>query len=194
MKFRLFVAAPVLVLLVFSLTYAQTNQPAERFTANAVSLSPEYGTGQQLVEITVDRWSPASERERLVTALREKGPDELLKQLQKNRPVGRIRTPDSLGYDLRYAFQQTDPDGGRTVVIATDRPIGFWEATNRPRSVDYPFTVIQMKLNRDGTGTGTMSYATRIVAHENNVIELENFASQPIMLNNIIAQPKNATR
>ena len=193
MKFRLFVAAPVLVLLVFSLTYAQTNQPAERFTANAVSLSPEYGTGQQLVEITVDRWSPASERERLVTALREKGPDELLKQLQKNRPVGRIRTPDSLGYDLRYAFQQTDPDGGRTVVIATDRPIGFWEATNRPRSVDYPFTVIQMKLNRDGTGTGTMSYATRIVAHENNVIELENFASQPIMLNNIKAQPKNAT-
>jgi hypothetical protein len=193
MKFRLFVAAPVLVLLVFSLTYAQTNQPAERFTANAVSLSPEYGTGQQLVEITVDRWSPASERERLVTALREKGPDELLKQLQKNRPVGRIRTPDSLGYDLRYAFQQTDPDGGRTVVIATDRPIGFWEATNRPRSVDYPFTVIQMKLNRDGTGTGTMSYATRIVAHENNVIELENFASQPIMLNNIKARPKNAT-
>jgi hypothetical protein len=182
-----------LVLLVVSLAYGQTNQPAERFTANAVSLSPEYGTGQQVVEITVTRWVPAAERERFVTALREKGPNELLKQLQKNKPVGRIRTPDSLGYDLRYAYQQTDPDGGRTIVIATDRPIGFWEATNRPRSVDYPFTVIQMKLNRDGTGTGTMSYATRIVAHENNVIELEDFASQPIMLNNIKAQQKNAT-
>lgn len=193
MKFRLFVAAPVLVLLIFSLTYAQTNQPAERFTANAVSISPEYGTGQQVVEMTVNRWSPASERERLVAALREKGPNELLKQLQKNKSVGRIRTPDSLGYDLRYAYQQTDADGGRTIVIATDRPIGFWEATNRPRSVDYPFTVIQMKLNRDGTGTGTMSYATRIVAHENNVIELEDFASQPIMLNNIKAVTKNAT-
>jgi hypothetical protein len=183
-----------LVLLVFTLAYAQTNQPAERFTANAVSLSPEYGTGQQVVEITINRWSPTSERARLVSALREKGSDELLKQLQKNKPVGRIRTPDSLGYDLRYAYQQTDADGGRTIVIATDRPIGFWEATNRPRSVDYPFTVIQMKLNRDGTGTGTMSYATRIVAHENNVIELENFASQPIMLNNIKAEPKNATK
>ena len=167
---------------------------AERFTGNAVSLSPEYGTGQQVVEININRWSSNAERERLVTALREKGPNELLEQLQKNKPVGRIRTPDSLGYDLRYAYQQTDPDGGRTIVFGTDRPIGFWEATNRPRSIDYPFTVIQMKLDRDGTGTGTMSYATRIVAHENNVIELEDFASQPIMLNNIKAEPKNATK
>ena len=194
MKCRLFFAAPALALLVFAQSYAQTNQPAERFTANAVSLSPEYGTGQQVVEMNVNRWSSNAERERLVTALREKGPNELLKQLQKNKPVGRIRTPDSLGYDLRYAYQQTDPDGGRTIVIATDRPIGFWEATNRPRSIDYPFTVIQMKLDRDGTGKGTMSYATRIVAHENNVIELEDFASQPIMLNNIKSETKNATK
>jgi hypothetical protein len=185
---------PALVVLVCSLAVAQSNQQPERFTANAVSLSPEYGTGQQVVDIDVNRWSSNAERERLVTALREKGPNELLKQLQKNKPVGRIKTPDSLGYDLRYAYQQTDPDGGRTIVIATDRPIGFWEASNRPRSIDYPFTVIQMKLDRDGTGKGTMSYATRIVAHENNVIELEDFATQPIMLNNIKSEPRNATK
>jgi hypothetical protein len=173
--------------------YAQTNGQPERFTANAVSTSPQYGTGQQIVEITVDRWSPNSERERLVTALQSKGSDELLKQLQKNRPVGRIRTPDSLGYDLRYAQQTQLPDGGRMIVIATDRPIGFWEATRRPRSIDYPFTVIQMKLDREGNGSGTMSYATRIVARKDNVIELEDFATQPIMLNNIRSQAKNAT-
>jgi hypothetical protein len=51
-----------------------------------------------------------------------------------------------------------------------------------------------MQLDRDGTGKGTMSYATRIVAHENNVIELEDFATQPIMLNNIKSEPKNATK
>jgi hypothetical protein len=156
-------------------------------------LSPEYGTGQRVVDITVDRWSPTSERQRLVSALQTKGPDELLKQLQKNKPVGRIRTPDSLGYDLRYAQQTPLPEGGRMIVIATDRPIGFWEATEHPRSIDYPFTVIQMKLDRNGNGSGTLSYATRIVAHENNVIELEDFATQPIMLNNIHAETKNAT-
>ena len=160
-----------------------------RFTANAVSLSPQYGTGQQTVEITVDRWSLTSDRERLVTALQQKGADELLTQLQKTKPVGRIRTPDSLGYDLRYAQQMPLPDGGRTIVIATDRPIGFWEATNRPRTFDYPFTMIQMKIGGDGAGSGTMSYATKIIA-KNNMIELEDFATKPIMLNNIRAEAK----
>lgn len=194
MKGRQFSLAAVLLVLLAIVTSAQTNGQPERFTANAVSISPEYGTGQQIVELMINRWSPPSERERLVTALREKGSDELLKQLQKNRPVGRIRTPDSLGYDLRYAQQTPLPEGGRMIVIATDRPIGFWEATRRPRSFDYPFTVIQMKLDRAGNGSGTLSYATRIVAHENNVIELEDFATQPIMLNNIHAQTKNATK
>ena len=190
MKFRPLTVAPALVVLVCSLAFAQSNGQPERFTANAVSLSPEYGTGQQVVEITINRWSPNAERERLVGVLQEKGPVELLKQLQKNKPLGRIRTPDSLGYDLRYAAQTPAEDGGRTIVIATDRPIGFWEATQRPRSIDYPFTVIQMKIDRDGRGTGTMSYATRVIARGNNVIELEDFATQPIMLNNIKAEPK----
>ena len=194
MKFRPFTVAPALVLLVCSLAFAQSNAQPERFTANAVSLSPEYGTGQQQVEITINRWSPNAERERLVTLLQEKGPGELLKQLQKNKPLGRIRTPDSIGYDLRYAQQTPSEDGGRTLVIATDRPIGFWEATQRPRSFDYPFTVIQMKLDRDGHGSGTLSYATRIIARGNNVIELEDFATTPIMLNNIRTESKNATK
>ena len=194
MKRRQLNMMAVLLMLFAVVAYGQTNAQPERFTANAVSTSPEYGTGQRLVEITVDRWSPNSERERLVTTLQAKGPNELLKQLQKNRPVGRIRTPDSLGYDLRYAQQTPLPEGGRMIVIATDRPIGFWEATEHPRSIDYPFTVIQMKLDREGNGSGTLSYATRIVAHENNVIELEDFATQPIMLNNIHAEAKNVTR
>jgi hypothetical protein len=113
---RLFLMVAAFVAFVCSFPAAQTLGQPERFTANAVLLSPQYGTGQQTVEITVDRWSLASDRERLVTALQQKGPDVPL------------------------------PDGGRTIVIATDRPIGFWEATNRPRTFDYPFTVIQMKI------------------------------------------------
>ena len=188
MKFRPLTVMPALMVLVCSLALAQTNGQPERFTANAVSLSTQYGTGQQTVQINVNRWSPSSDRETLIAALM-KSPDELLKQLQKMRPVGTIRTPDSIGYDLHYAQQTPLPEGGRSIVIATDRPIGFWEATNRPRSIDYPFTVIQMNLDRNGMGSGTMSYATRITT-KNHIIELEDFATQPIMLNNIRADAK----
>ena len=186
---RMCLTVVALVALVCSLTVAQTLGQPERFTATAVSASPQYGTGAQTVDINVDRWSPPSDREQLVSALLNKGSDELLKQLQKRKSVGTIRTPDSIGYTLRYAQQTPLPEGGRSIVIATDRPIGFWEATNRPRSFDYPFTVIQMNLDRNGMGSGTMSYATKITA-KNNVIELEDIATKPIMLNNIRAEIK----
>jgi len=46
-----------------------------------------------------------------------------------------------------------------------------------------------MNIGPDGTGSGTMSYATRVVAHD-NTIELEDFASKPIMLNNIRSEDR----
>jgi hypothetical protein len=75
MKRRQLNMMAVLFMLLAVVGYAQTNGQPERFTANAVSLSPEYGTGQRIVEINVDRWSPNAERERLVSTLQTKGPD-----------------------------------------------------------------------------------------------------------------------
>ncbi len=181
-------AAAALVAMASAWPAAQTNRPAEEFTAVAVQ-NDNLGAGAGTVLITVDRWSTDAERNRLVTTLQQQGPDKLLDVLQDMRPVGRIRTPDSLGYDLRYAHETKGEDGERRIVIATDRPIGFWEATRRPRTVDYPFTVIQMEIPREGAGKGTLSYATKIVARD-NIIELENYSTQPIMLNEIQARAR----
>jgi hypothetical protein len=164
--------------------FAQTQGEKEQFTAIAI-VNNNLGAGAGTVLIDVNRWSTEAERALLLKVLREEGSDTLLSELRDTRPVGRIRTPDSLGYDLHYAHQRPLEDGGRRIVIATDRPIGFWEARNRPRTLDYPFTVIQMEIGPDGTGRGTMSVATRIRSLGNNTIELENFASAPVMLTEI---------
>jgi hypothetical protein len=162
---------------------AQSNAPPETFSAVAMSNSDVLtGAGRVLIRIT--RWTGQAERDRIVGQLLEKGSDGLLSELQKARPVGNIRTPDSLGYDLRYAYQQPGEDGGRDIVIATDRPISFWEAWNRPQTIDYPFTVIQMHIGADGKGTGTMSVATRVRVIK-NVIQLENFGTSPVMLTEV---------
>jgi hypothetical protein len=72
------------------------------------------------------------------------------------------------------------------VILLTDRRIGFWEAANRPRSIDYPFTVIELRLNRDGEGEGKMSVATKIIADkESNMVTLENYDIQPVLLTNV---------
>lgn len=165
---------------------AQTNGQPEEFSATAI-VNNNLGAGAGRVIMRVTRWSTEAERGRLTRTLMTKGADKLLDDLQDMKSVGTIRTPDSLGYDLRYAYQEPGEDGGRRVVLATDRPIGFWEAVNRPRTIDYPFTVIQMQIGRDGEGTGTLSFATKITAR-GNTIELENFASSPVMLNDIRAK------
>ena len=165
---------------------AQTMGQPEEFNAIAI-VNNNLGSGSGRVIMRVTRWSSEAERAGLVAAL-QKGNDPLLEALRDLRSVGTIRTPDSLGYDLRYAHQEPGEDGGRRIVIATDRPISFWEARNQPRSIDYPFTVIQMEIDKNGEGKGTMSYATKVMPR-GNVIILENFASAPVMLTKIEARP-----
>jgi hypothetical protein len=164
-------------------TTAQSNAQPEEFTATAIA-NDNLGAGLDRVIMRVTRWSSDAERGRLARALLTQGSAMLLDELRDMKSVGTIRTPDSLGYDLRYAHQEPGEDGGRRVVIATDRPMSFWEAANRPRVSDYPFTVIQMQLDKNGEGKGTLSYFTKIIAR-GNTIELENFTTAPVVLNDI---------
>ena len=167
---------------------AQTHGVRERYTACAVNLdsSPVARQGAGTVELVVERWSTDAERDRLLTALVEKGPEKLLDTLQSLPRAGYIRTPNSIGYDLHYARKEPMDEGGERVVIATDRYISFWEARNRPRTIDYPFTVIDMRINREGVGEGKMSLATKITASKDKKqVELENYGTQPVLLQNI---------
>jgi hypothetical protein len=99
--------------------------------------------------------------------------------------VGYINTPGSLRYDLHFARQRPEPDGGRMIFLMTDRYIGAWEAVNRPRTIDYPFMLIQLQVDKDGTGVGKASIYTKITQTKDGTIELENFADQPVMLTQV---------
>jgi hypothetical protein len=165
---------------------AQTIGQPEEFNAIAI-MNNNLGTAADRVIMRVERWSTEAERTRLTEALKTSN-DQALEMLRELRPVGTVRTPDSLGYDLRYAAQEPADEGGRRVVLATDRPISFWEARNQPRTIDYPFTFIQMQLDRTGEGKGTLSLMTRVLPR-GNMIVLENFASAPVMLTKIEARP-----
>lgn len=176
-------AGAALAVLYSPFTRAQTLGEPEEFTAVAIK-NDEFSSGAGTVLLRVTRWSTEAERMRLLDTLRQKGPEKLLDELARMRSVGSIRTPDSLAYDLRYAHERKGEDGGRRIVLATDRPSGFWEAVNRPRTINYPFTVIQMQMGPDGHGKGTLSYAARIIARDEDII-LENFSTAPIMLTDI---------
>jgi hypothetical protein len=184
---QIFLGATLLAAAAVAVPTAQSNmaQP-EKFTAFAVDMSntaPRANTTP--FDMTINRWSTDAERDRLRNILKEKGQDALLKALQSLPTVGYVNTPGSLRYDLHYARQRPGGDGGRTIMLATDRPISGWEAFHQPRTVDYPFTLIQLQLDRDGKGVGKASIATKITEDKDGTIELENFSSEPVMLNDV---------
>jgi hypothetical protein len=168
------------------------NGNTDRFTAFAVNLGsrgPISGSSAGTVEIAINRWSSDQETESLVGAFRNGGADTLLSALRENPSVGYIRTPDRVGWQLHYAREIPTDDGGRRIFLATDRPIGFWEAVNQTRSLDYPFTLIELRLGPDGRGEGRMSIATRITeSPDHKYLQLENYLSEPVRLQEVREQ------
>jgi hypothetical protein len=180
---------------------AQTNGEKLEMTAFAINMSNIATGANNTVNIKVDAWSTPEEREKLIATIVEQKPDALVKALQKMPPKGRFWIPTlrgsdphnlRLGLTLRYAWQQPLPEGGRRIVLAADRTIGFEEARNQPRSVDYPITLFEIRVNKDGEGEGKLAYYTKIrFDKEKKVMEIENYSSEPVRLNNLKVKVKS---
>ena len=169
-------------------------------SAFAVNMS-NIGTGANAsVRITVNKWSTAEERKMLIETMVEQGPDKLLKALQKQSEKGRFSVPGlmgpdpyqlRLGHTLRYAWQTPLPGGGRRIVIVTDRYISMAEARSQPRTMDYPFTLFEIRVDAGGKGEGKMAVATKISFDKQaNQMELENYSSEPVRLNALKVEVK----
>lgn len=157
-----------------------------RLEAFAVNVSAGSRASTATIQIGIDTWSPQAEVDRLIGALKEKGSDALLRELQQAPRKGFIRTSTSLGWDIHFAREFPGEDGMRHIVIATDRPMSFYEVRNQTRSTEYDFMFAEIRLNEDGTGEGKLSTATRVRFDERrNQIELENWGTEPVRLNNV---------
>jgi hypothetical protein len=186
MRARSLILGTTAALLVVVAAGISASPASERYTAFAVDMGvPGRSTSGQ-VEFVIERYSTDAERDRLMSVLVEQGPDKLLDTLQSLPRVGYLRTPNSIGYDLKFARRHKGEDGGDVITLVTDRYIGFWEAANQPRTIDYPFTMIEIRIGADGVGEGKMSIATKVTYDkENNTIVLEDYKSQPVMLNQV---------
>jgi hypothetical protein len=160
-------ATVAVVLALFAVTLSAQIGPAPgQMTAWVVNVS---GGSNDTMEMRVNDWSSASERQRLINAFADGGQSGLLRELERVPIKGRIWIPTrrSLGWDLRYAWQEPTPDGGRRIVIATDRHVEFWVFRNQSRRLDYPFSFFEIRLNADGEGEGKMAAATKLSVDPN---------------------------
>ncbi|HVL68269.1 MAG TPA: hypothetical protein VM364_13485 [Vicinamibacterales bacterium] len=159
-------------------------QAAEEFTAIAANISNVGAAGLVPVTIHVSRWTPEEEHARLFDILRESGQEAFLKALLQQKPVGWIATPTSLRYDFFYARQDQRDGGGRRIMLITDRPMNFSERVNAEPSREYPFTVVELHLDRQNRGEGTLSQLVQLRLL-GDILGVENLASAPMRLNQV---------
>jgi hypothetical protein len=165
------------------------DQHLEQFSAFAVNLQgakPGDRSMSGVIQITIDRWSTEAERTQLIEAYDSGGQNRLLDRLEDMKPTGYIRLPTTLGWDLRFAREIPLPDGGRRIVLATDRRMSTAEIARGGLSVDYPFTIIELRVNKANMGEGRLSAYTRIQTNKKEqVIELENWGDAPARLTEV---------
>ena len=164
------------------------------FTVNMTNVNVPRGNAG-IMQIRITGWSPAATRQRLIDTFLAKKQDGLLSALQKEKSKGRLSLPNwqgpdpqnyRLGWDIRYAAHDPLPDGGERIVIATDRQMSMWEVRERPRSYDYPFTLIEIRMPKEGKGEGRAFGATQInFDKKKNQIVLEQYSAGEIRLNEI---------
>jgi hypothetical protein len=156
----------------------------EAFSAIFANISNVGQVGAAPVTIRITRWTDAGEHEKLMSVLESKGTEGLVRALQDGKSTGSIGTPQELPYELRYARQYPTEGGGRRIILMTDRPMAFAERASGGRSRDYPLTWIELRLDANGRGEGSISIAARLKLL-GDILGIEDYANQPAKLNDI---------
>jgi hypothetical protein len=192
-------AAMVMVALAPTVS-GQVPEGPVRMRAFVVNMTNVRTGSNNVFEITLDQYSTAAERQDLIDTMTSGGQNALLKKMQKIPIKGRIRIPGwvgpdpnnyRLGWDLRYAWRAPLEEGGTRFVLGTDRPMSMAEIRNQPRSVDYPFTFIEIHMPKEGKGEGRATGATQVIFDtKKNMIELERYSAGTVLLNEVTAEKK----
>lgn len=160
------------------------NRSKEVYTGNIFYFGGPRGTISTNFTLTINSFTPPADVERFVGILQRGGQDELMKAIDDEKR-GSLQIDGQVGRDINAAWITTDEEEGRKLTILFERWVGFGELRRGARSLDYPFTYLEIYLDDKGKGEGSMIPAARIRHKRGQTIEVENFGIYPARLTNI---------
>jgi hypothetical protein len=175
-----------LALLMVPGTLASFAEPAaERFTfARPPAPESTIDPKDNRLPIVVDHWATDAERDRVVKALADNGEASLLTAVRDLPRGGTIHWPGGLEYTIHYARRQARPDGGADVVLVVDRPLWIWW-DSKIGTTDYPFSVIHLRMDKDGRGEGRVSMNVKVTSDKAFGVALSDHAKAPAVLTDV---------
>jgi hypothetical protein len=181
MRTRTNIMGPAL-LIVLSAAFSLSAETVgvERFSFARPSAPESTVDPKGRMSIDLDRWSTTAERDQLVKVIAENGPEQLLDAFREVGRIGTLSWPGGLEYTVRYAWRSQRADGS-DVVFVVDRPLWVWWDVNTP-STPYQFTVIQMRLGKDGRGEGRASLGVPVASDKTLGVTLSDYVKATALL------------
>ncbi len=154
----------------------------ETIKARAVAMGAGPAPNTGYLTVWVDRYTSDDELARWRQTFLEGGQNQLVAVWQREMPVvGRVRFAETLGSDLRVA-RSVPTEKGRKITLVTDRPLAAAEVMRGSRSEDYPIGWIEVEVDEEGRGEGTLIAAARLEVDEEGNLSVEGYAIQPVKL------------
>ena len=157
-----------------SAVFGQEEPVKEHYSAVWAVTGGSAGGTTVPIDIRINRYNTNEEINQYASLLANSGAAALRSALEKQdvgqfSPVGKVGTPLAVARKL--------VNGDKTEIrVLTLRPMSFAELRNGGRSVDYPYTMLDLIVDKDGKGTGTAIGAAKIrFDKKKNVYEIESF-------------------
>ena len=160
---------------------SEDKKKTEQFSATVFGESGMSLGKSTLLNIYVTDYSSDQEVEELAATLKTKGSDALLSAVQKMKEKGRVSTTGRVGWTVPVVRQHPTAKG-RRIVMFSDRPIGFYEATKAPRSKTYEFGLLILNVNDKGEGDGLLYGACKVKFTKDDQLEVEHYSQTPARL------------
>jgi hypothetical protein len=150
----------------------------DQFTGSLVNTVAGARFSQPFI-LSVDHYAGGAEVQYLTGLLAEKGPFSLRDELWKHS-AGYLRIGGRIGYPVAAVLSQ-ETATGRKLTVVLNRPLSAFEVQYYARSSMYPFSVLELELDQNGEGHGTLIGAARM-RMRGDTLEIQSLGVQPLRL------------
>jgi hypothetical protein len=179
--------ACVTTALVYAATVGVMAEGETAFTFT-VANAPKTGLPEDRLQVTVDRWSTDSERDRIASLLAANDTATIAYTLRNADAAGHLRWPGGLEYTLRYARRTPRADGGADIVLVADSRVWVWWDGSNDIGVDEPFTVFHVRVDKNGVGQGRVAPASKVRSDKTAGVAVVDVETRPALITDVRPQ------
>ncbi len=153
--------------------FAEEKPKPEQYSAVWMVTGGARGGSSVPIDIRINRFNTDEEIKKYAEILVEGGPDRLRSALEKE-DVGQLSPTGRVGVPIAIARKHLK--GNKTIIrVVTVRTLSFIELRYSGRSVDYPYTILELDLDENGKGIGTAIGAAKVrFDKKKNTYEIES--------------------